>query len=80
MLVIGGDDGSQVNAPPEQHRGFRHDVLAYESKSDRWENLDDAPFALVTTTTEMWKNRIVIPSGEVKPGVRSPEVWSAITR
>ena len=80
MLVIGGDDGSQVNAPPEQHWGFRHDVLAYEPKSDRWENLDDAPFALVTTTTVMWKNRIVIPSGEVKPGVRSTEVWSAITR
>ena len=26
-----------------------------------------------------WK-RIVIPSGEVKPGIRSPEVWSAIAR
>ena len=55
-------------------------MLAYDPKSDRWENLDDGPFALVTTTTVMWKNRIVIPSGEVKPGVRSREVWSAITR
>lgn len=77
LLVLGGDDGSQVNALPEQHKGFRHDVLAYDPKSDRWENLGDAPFAHVTTTAVMWKQHIVIPSGEVKPGIRSPEVWTS---
>jgi N-acetylneuraminate epimerase len=77
LILIGGDDGSQVNALPNQHQGFRHDVLAYDPKTDRWEDLGDAPFAHVTTTTVVWKNKIVIPSGEVKPGIRSPEVWSS---
>ena len=80
LLLLGGDDGAQVNTPPDQHQGFRRDVLAYDPKRDKWESLGEAPFAHVTTTAVMWKNRIVIPSGEVRPGVRSPEVWSAITR
>ena len=80
LLVIGGDDGAQVNALPDQHKGFRHDVLAYDPEFDRWESMGDAPFAHVATTAVMWKQRIVIPSGEVKPGIRSPEVWSARTR
>ncbi len=80
LVVIGGDDGSQVNSPPAEHKGFRHDVLAYDPKTDRWESMGDAPFAHVTTTAVAWKQRIVIPSGEVKPGIRSPEVWAAGTR
>ena len=75
LLLIGGDDGSQVSTPPADHKGFRRDVLAYNPKTDQWENLGEAPFAHVTTTAVMWKNRTVIPSGEVKPGIRSPEVW-----
>ena len=80
LLILGGDDGSQVNAQPTEHKGFRHDVLAYDPKMDRWESMSDAPFAHVTTTAVMWKQRVVIPSGEVKPGIRSPEVWSSSAR
>lgn len=80
LLVIGGDDGSQVNTPPGDHKGFHRDVLAYDPKTDQWEQLGDAPFALVTAGAVAWKNRIVIPGGEVKPGIRSPEVWSALAR
>ena len=75
MLVAGG-----VNFPDKKPWEGGTTCSPTKPKSDRGENLDDAPFALVTTATLMWKNRIVIPSGEVKPGVRSPEVWSAITR
>ena len=80
LLVIGGDDGSQVNTPPAEHKGFRRDVLGYDPKKDKWESIGDVPFAHVTTTAVLWKKRIVIPSGEVKPGIRSPEVWSSNTR
>jgi hypothetical protein len=30
----------------------------------------------VTTPAVRWHNRIVIPSGEMRPGIRSPEVWA----
>ena len=80
LLVIGGDDGSQVKTPPPEHQGFRQDVMAYDPKKDRWEQLSDAPFAHVTTSAVPWKDRLVIPSGEIQPGLRSPEVWSAKIR
>jgi len=35
------------------------------------------PQAVVTTTAVRWKDRIVIPSGEVRPGVRTPMVQTA---
>jgi len=31
----------------------------------------------VTTTAVRWNGRVVIPSGEIAPGVRTPRVWSA---
>jgi N-acetylneuraminate epimerase len=34
------------------------------------------PFSLVTTNAVLWNNDIVIPGGEARPGVRSPQVWS----
>jgi N-acetylneuraminate epimerase len=77
LLILGGGDGAQTNTPSTQHRGFRRDVLAYDPKTDRWEQFDETPFAHVTTSVVQWKGRVVIPSGEIRPGVRSPEVWSA---
>ncbi len=76
LLVIGGDDGSQVSTPPTAHSGFPRSVLAYDPKKDQWEQFSNAPFALVTTAAVPWSQRIVIPGGEVRPGVRSTEVWS----
>ncbi len=80
LLVLGGDDGSQAGSPPDRHPGFRRDTLAYDPKRDRWETWNDAPCAPVTAGAVSWRRRIVVPSGEVRPGVRSPEVWSAVRR
>lgn len=77
LLVLGGDDGTQVNTPPADHRGFRRDILAYDPKADRWETRGELPFAHVTTSLVEWRNLWVVPSGEIRPGVRSPEVWAA---
>jgi N-acetylneuraminic acid mutarotase len=76
LLIIGGDDGAQVNTQPTEHKGFPRSVLAYDPKADKWERLEDAPFSFVTTTAISWRNRIVIPGGEIRPGVRSSEVWA----
>jgi len=29
----------------------------------------------ITTAMAAWRGGFVIPSGEIRPGVRSPEVW-----
>ncbi|MBI3880284.1 MAG: galactose oxidase [Verrucomicrobia bacterium] len=80
ILVIGGDDGAQVNTAPTEHKGFPRSVLAYDPATDKWETLGDVPFSLVTTPAAEWHGRIVIPGGEARPGVRSTEVWSATTK
>ncbi len=77
LLVIGGDDGSQIALAPTAHQGFPRDTLAYRSLDDTWSRAGDVPFSLVTTTLTTWRGQIIVPGGEARPGVRSPRVWSA---
>jgi len=80
ILILGGDDGAQVKVPNNEHRGFPRDVLAYEPARNRWQRAGEMPFSHVTTSTAIWQKRIVIPGGEIQPGVRSTEVWGAETK
>lgn len=77
LLVLGGDDGAQVNTPPAGHQGFPRDTLAYDPRTDRWSGAGDLPFSLVTTPLAPGGDGIVVPGGEARPGVRSPKVWTA---
>ncbi len=77
LLVLSGDDGTKVDfQPPDQHPGFPRDVLAYDTKADTWSAVGEVPATQVTVTTALWRGRHVIPNGEIRPGVRTPEVWS----
>jgi N-acetylneuraminic acid mutarotase len=78
FYVLGGDDGSQVGLPPERHLGFGRTMLRYHVKDDKWVDAGAMPSGPVTTSVVRWNDRWVIPSGEVRPGVRSPDVWSWI--
>jgi N-acetylneuraminic acid mutarotase len=77
LLVIGGDDGAQVNVTLAEHKGFPRDILAYDPRQNAWTHAGDVPFSLVTTTLAEWRGQIVIAGGEQKPGVRSSAVWAA---
>jgi SSS family solute:Na+ symporter len=81
FLVLGGDDGSLVDFPLLQaHPGFPKTVLAYHTITDTWKTAGEMPFSQVTTGAVLWQGQWVIPTGEVKPGVRSPEVWTLRAR
>ena len=59
----------------ETHPGFGREVLAYEPRRDAWRVAGRSPLPpQVTTFAVMWDGAIVIPSGEVRPGVRTPAV------
>ena len=76
LLIVGGDDGSKVDFKPvSEHPGFPRDVLAYDSERDAWSVAGEVPFSIVTAPLVSWQGRSVIPSGEVRPRVRAPEVW-----
>ncbi|MBM3890446.1 MAG: galactose oxidase [Verrucomicrobia bacterium] len=76
LLILGGDDGAQVGTPPTEHKGFPRDILAYDTKSGVWSVAGQMPVSRVTVPAVPWLGRTIIPNGEARPGVRSPEVWS----
>lgn len=57
------------------HKGFDKSILLYNTITDAWTKIGELPFpAQVTTNAVMWGNDIVISNGEIKPGVRTPDV------
>ncbi len=77
LLILTGDDGRNVTFQPvEKHPGFPRNGLLYDAKADAWSMLDNVPFSRATVPTVAWRDRVVIPNGEMRPRVRTPEVWS----
>jgi len=57
------------------HKGFDKSLWLYDTNSDAWTTIGELPFpAHVTTTDVMWGDEIIISNGEIKPGVRTPDV------
>ncbi|WP_461489713.1 sodium:solute symporter family protein [Pontibacter sp. HJ8] len=56
------------------HEGFSKDVYLYNTVTDSWTKTDALPYAPVTTFATRWDNDILISSGEIRPGVRTPDV------
>jgi N-acetylneuraminate epimerase len=80
LLVISGDDDTKTTfKPPTEHPGFPHGVLSYDASADKWDELGDSPISRATVPTAQWRGRFVIPNGEVRPGYRTPEVWTLHT-
>ncbi len=57
------------------HKGFDRSLLLYNTISNKWKKVGEYPYpAQVTTTGVKWGNDIVISNGEIKPGVRTPNI------
>lgn len=81
FLLLGGDDGSRVGFQPvAQHPGFPRSILAYDPARNQWSDVSELPAPRATLPCVEWSGSFVLPSGEVRPGVRSPEVWSVLAR
>lgn len=59
----------------EEHPGFSRQVLAFDTITQTWTAIDSLPSGgAVTTNALRWNGSVVIPSGEVQPGVRTPSI------
>lgn len=59
------------------HPGFTKEVLLYNTVSGRWKTITPFPMeGPVTTTALLWNGTVIIPSGEIKAGVRTPVIIS----
>ncbi len=76
LFVVSGDDGLQTGLPtPAAHQGFTKEILRYDLDRNAWSTAGqlDLP-APVTLPTAPWQDGFVLFNGEVKPGVRTPQV------
>jgi N-acetylneuraminic acid mutarotase len=79
LLLLAGDDGSRAGFEPvDKHPGFPARILAYDPVADSWTQPGDLPAPRATAPCVPWLGNFIIPSGEVRPGVRSPAVWSLL--
>lgn len=77
VYVTTGDDGKNVTFQPvEKHPGFPRDTLVLDARANSWSTLPGAPFSRATVPVVEWRGRFVIPNGEVRPRVRTNEVWT----
>jgi solute:Na+ symporter, SSS family len=56
------------------HAGFSKDIYLYNTVTNAWTTMGLLPSSHVTTFAAKWGDDILIPSGEIKPGVRTPVV------
>ena len=64
------------NELKDEHPGFPKEALVYHTITDTWTSAGAIPRNHVTTIAVEWDGAVIIPSGEVRPRVRSPKVWS----
>lgn len=65
----------QKNKLQQNHPGFSREVLQYNIAKDEWKKAGVIPFVTpVTTSAVKWNEYVFIPSGEVKAGVRTPQI------
>ena len=78
LLVLGGADGSlffKADELRDTHPGFQKQAWAYHTITNTWVSAGTTPQNQVTTIAVEWDNAIIIPSGEIRPRVRTPNVW-----
>ena len=82
ILVLGGADGSLWHKAPglgPEHPGFPKEAWRFNAKTGSWQSAGPIPANHVTTIPVRWQRNIIIPSGEVRPRIRSPKIWSIRT-
>jgi len=59
----------------ENHPGFGNRIMGFNTLTNKIYEISTLPgTGQVTTTAVRWDDDIVIPSGEVRPGIRTPEI------
>lgn len=78
VFVLGGATEKlffKGNELKDAHPGFIKQSLAYHTITDTWTEAGSTPANHVTTIAVKWDDDIIVPTGEVRPRVRSPKVF-----
>ena len=86
LIVLAAADGElakKIAADPEfakRHPGFPRRAWAYHTITDTWTSAGETPACPVTTPAVAFDGGVVLASGEVRPRVRTNEVWRITAR
>lgn len=80
VAVFSGSTGRYLLRPVDERPAFPRTVLAYHTITNTWAVAGSMPTGVVTTGITRWGDRYVIPSGEVRPGVRTNKVQAFVVR
>lgn len=68
---------TEKNKLSTQHQGFYRGILQYRISTNTWTKIGELPFpAQVTASAVKWEGKMMLSSGEIKPGVRTPNIMS----
>lgn len=78
IFLVSGDDGSQAAlASPADHSGFSKRILRYDARENYWTSAAELTVPPpVTAAVTPWKGKFIFFNGEVRPGVRTPQVFA----
>jgi N-acetylneuraminate epimerase len=66
---------AEKNVLNTQHQGFYKGMLLYNTVTNTWTKIGELPFlSPVTTPAVLWGKDIVLSNGEIKPGIRTPNI------
>lgn len=86
LLIFGGDNGDLAAQDlRENHPGFSNRILCYQPSISAWSYVEDPiavstlhgdtkTWAPVTTGSLYWQGGVVLVSGEIRPGIRTPQI------
>lgn len=75
-LGLSGEELQQYRIQPPEYYRFRGELLRFDPGSCRWDRIVSSPhLARAGAALAIFEGDIVSIGGELKPGVRSPEVW-----
>jgi N-acetylneuraminic acid mutarotase len=78
-LVVKNNLVTIKNKLQQTHPGFSKDILAYNLTTNTWRSFAQLTVAApVTTYAFIFNHKIILPAGEVKPGVRTPLIQLGI--
>ena len=79
IIVFSGDDGLLATRSDElkdKHPGFPKRALAYHAITETWVEAGTTPLNQVSTVAVPFRDGVIVPSGEIRPRVRTPRVFA----
>ena len=78
ISLLAGDDGdlfTKADELKDDHPGFTKTIFTYHTITDTWIKDGQMPQNQVTTHAVKWGDDILLASGEIRPRVRTRDIW-----